>query len=84
MNIEKLDRMGKDVATAMANIAKDEVVTVLPKVTKIEGGRIMQIPEEAGYGFSEVAIKGVPGTQGNVQVIERNGQQLGLAAKLKD
>jgi len=84
VNIEKLDRMGKDVATAMANIAQDKVVTVLPQVTPTEGGRIMRIPEEAGYGFSEVAIKGVPGTQGNVQVIERNGQQLGLAAKLKD
>jgi 8-oxo-dGTP pyrophosphatase MutT (NUDIX family) len=84
VNIEKLDRMGKDVATAMANIAKDEVVTVLPKVTKIEGGRIMQIPEEAGYGFSQVAIKGVPGTQGNVQVIERDGKQFGLAAQIKD
>jgi 8-oxo-dGTP pyrophosphatase MutT (NUDIX family) len=84
VNIEKLDRMGKDVATAMANIAKDVVVTVLPKVTKIEGGRIMQIPEEAGYGFSEVAIKGVPGAQGNVQVIERDGKQFGLAAQLKD
>ena len=83
VNIEKLDRMGKDVATAMANIAKDEVVTVLPKVTKIEGGRIMQIPEEAGYGFSQVAIKGVPGTQGNVQVIERDGKQFGLAAQIK-
>ena len=84
VNIEKLDRMGKDVASAMANIAKDHVVTVLPQVTPIEGGRIMKIPAEAGYGFSEVAIKGVPGTQGNVQVIERNGQQFGMAAPLKD
>ncbi|MCA8930034.1 MAG: NUDIX domain-containing protein [Alphaproteobacteria bacterium] len=84
VNIEKLDRMGKDVATAMANIDKDQVVTVLPQVTPIEGGRIMKIPAEAGYGFSEVAIKGVPGTQGNVQVIERDGQQFGLAAPLQD
>ena len=84
MNIEKLDRMGRDVDTAMKNIDADQVVTVLPKVTPIEGGRIMKIPEEAGYGFSEVAIKGKPGTQGNVQVIERNGQQFGLAAPLKD
>lgn len=84
VNIEKLDRMGRDVATAMANIEQDRVVTVLPQVTPIEGGRIMKIPAEAGYGFSEVAIKGKPGTQGNVQVIERNGQQFGLAAPLKD
>ena len=84
VNVEKLDRMGKSVAEAMINIAKDKVVTVLPKVTPIEGGRIMRIPEEAGYGFSEVAIKGVPGTQGNVQVIERDGKQFGLAARLKD
>ncbi len=87
VNIEKLDRMGKDVATAMANIAQDKVVTVLPEVTRIEGGRIMKIPEEAGYGFSEVAIKGVPGTQGNVQHIEhieRDGQKFGLAVPLKD
>ena len=84
VNIEKLDRMGKDVATAMANIAEDEVVMVLPKVTRIDGGRIMEIPEEAGYGFSRVSIKGVPGTQGNVEVIERDGKQFGLAAKLRD
>ena len=84
VNIEKLDRMGKDVATAMENIAKDKVVMVLPKVTRIEGGRIMEIPAEAGYGFSQVSIKGAPGTQGNVEVIERDGKQFGLAAQIKD
>ncbi len=84
VNIEKLGRMGKDVATAMANIENDKVVTVLPQVTKIDGGRIMRIPAEAGYGFSEVSITGKPGTQGKIQVIERNGQQFGLAAQLKD
>jgi len=84
VNIEKLDRMGKDVENAMAAIDADKVVTVLPEVTPIEGGRIMKIPAEAGYGFSEAAIKGRPGTQGNVQVIERDGKQFGLAGPLKD
>ena len=84
VNIEKLDRMGKDVATAMANIDKDKVVTVLPQVTRTEGGRIMKIPEEAGYGFSQVSITGKAGTQGKIEVIERNGQQFGLAAQIKE
>ena len=84
VNIEKLDRMGKDVSTAMANIAKDKVVMVLPKVTRTEAGRIMEIPEEAGYGFSQVSITGKAGTQGTIEVIERNGQQFGLAAQIKD
>lgn len=84
VNIEKLDRMGKDVATAMANIAQDKVVTVLPKVTRTDAGRIMEIPEEAGYGFSQVSITGKAGTQGKIEVIERNGQQFGLAAQIKE
>lgn len=84
VNIEKLDRMGRDVATAMAAIDADPVVTVLPQVTATEGGRIMRIPAEAGYGFSEVAIKGKPGSQGNAQRIERDGKSFGLAGPLKD
>ncbi len=84
VNLEKLDRMGKDVATVMVNVDNDRVVTVLPQVTRIEGGRIMKIPEEAGYGFSQVSITGKAGTQGTIEVIERDGKQFGLAGPLKD
>jgi 8-oxo-dGTP pyrophosphatase MutT (NUDIX family) len=84
VNVEKLGRMGAEVAAAMANIEADKVVTVLPQVTPTEGGRVMKIPAEAGYGFSEVAIKGKPGSQGNAQRIERDGKSFGLAAPLKE
>ena len=85
VNLEKLGRMGCDVISTMTAIASETVVTVLPEVTPTEGGRIMKIPAQAGYGFSEVAIKGKPGTQGNVQRIERSaGKMMRLAAKLSD
>ena len=60
LNMEKLAR-SQTVAEAR-NIAADApVVPVLPEVEFIEGGRIMRIPEEAGFGRSEFRIKGDPG-----------------------
>ena len=61
LNMEKLAR-SRTVAEARGKAAADgPVVPVLPEVEFIEGGRIMRIPEEAGYGRSEFRIEGDPG-----------------------
>ena len=60
LNMEKLAR-SRTVAEAREAAAAAAVVPVLPEVEFIEGGRIMRIPEEAGYGRSEFRIQGDPG-----------------------
>ena len=60
LNMEKLGR-SQTVAEARSAAAAASVVPVLPQVEFIEGGRIMRIPEEAGYGRSEFRIEGDPG-----------------------
>jgi len=42
-----------DVSTALAGAAGAEVVTVQPRVSPHEEGRVLKIPAEAGYGGSE-------------------------------
>ena len=55
MNLKKVDE-SPDVQTAI-NIAKNTpVVTVLPEVSEVEGGRHLKIPIEAGYGISEITV----------------------------
>lgn len=44
------------VAEALAAAAAKDVVTVMPKAEKVEGGRIMHIPAEAGYGDSKFFV----------------------------
>ncbi len=60
LNMEKLAR-SRTVAEARSAAEAAAVVPVLPQVEFVEGGRIMRIPEEAGYGRSEFRIKGDPG-----------------------
>jgi 8-oxo-dGTP pyrophosphatase MutT (NUDIX family) len=55
MNLAKLGR-NDNVQAALETARNSAVVTVLPKVRKVEGGRLMQIPLEAGYGVSEVLV----------------------------
>ena len=55
MNIEKLARY-RSVAEAVEATRSRPVVTVMPKIVRAEGGRLMQIPEEADYGVSEVFV----------------------------
>ena len=43
-------------ALAECTAAAKEVVTVMPKAEKVEGGRIMHIPVEAGYGDSKFFV----------------------------
>ena len=60
VNLEKLGR-SRTVAQAFEAARSAPVVTVLPRVQKTDSGRIMRIPIEAGYGFSEVELEGGPG-----------------------
>ena len=55
MNLNVLDQSAT-VADALAAAASKEVVTVMPKAEKVEGGRIMHIPIEAGYGASKFFV----------------------------
>ena len=57
MNLQMLAE-SNTVADALAAARNRKVVTVLPEVTRVDGGRIMRIPEEAGYGFSEIVFSG--------------------------
>ncbi len=56
MNLGVLGR-SQTVAEAIQAARDTPIVTVLPKVRQVEGGRILQIPEEAGYGISEIFIQ---------------------------
>jgi 8-oxo-dGTP pyrophosphatase MutT (NUDIX family) len=55
MNLAKLGR-DDSVRAALETARNTTVVTVMPKVRKVEGGRLMQIPLEAGYGVSEILV----------------------------
>lgn len=61
MNLEKLSRSGSTVEEVCAAAAATPVVTVLPRVEKIDGGRLMHIPAEAGYGGSVFPMEGQAG-----------------------
>ena len=61
LNLDKIGR-SKTVTDALAAAQQDTIVTVLPKVTKTETGRILEIPIEAGYGKGEYHIEGGPGS----------------------
>ena len=52
LNLAKVGRSQK-VSDALDAARQDQIVTVLPKVTKTESGRILEIPIEAGYGKSQ-------------------------------
>ena len=55
MNLKVLGQ-SSTVAEALGAAAAKEVVTVLPKSEKVDGGRIMHIPAEAGYGDSKFFV----------------------------
>ena len=55
MNLNVLGR-SSTTAEALQTARETPVVTVTPQVEKVEGGRIMHIPAEAGYGVSEVFV----------------------------
>lgn len=55
MNLKKVDE-ALDSQTAIETAKKTPVVTVLPEVSEVEGGRHLKIPIEAGYGISEITV----------------------------
>ncbi len=56
MNLQKLAR-SQTVAEAVQAARASRVVTVLPQVRNLpDGSRLIRIPEEAGYGVSEVHV----------------------------
>ena len=61
LNLDKAGR-SKNVDDALAAARQEQIVTVLPKVTKTETGRILEIPIEAGYGKSKYQMEGGPGS----------------------
>ena len=54
-------RVEPTVQPPIAAAAATPVVTVLPRVEKIDGGRLMHIPAEAGYGGSVFPMEGQAG-----------------------
>jgi len=56
MNLGKLGRSAS-VADALAAARAAPVVTVLPQVEMVEGGRYIRIPEEAGYGTTGELVR---------------------------
>tara|TARA_B100000676_G_scaffold16052_2_gene14290 strand:+ start:4619 stop:5440 length:822 start_codon:yes stop_codon:yes gene_type:complete len=69
LNLEKIGESAT-VAEALARAAAEPVVCVRPVVEKAEGGRILNIPAEAGYGAASFFVSGKPGQRA---VIERRG-----------
>jgi 8-oxo-dGTP pyrophosphatase MutT (NUDIX family) len=55
MNLNVLGRSDKT-ADAVQAARETPVVPVMPTAEKVEGGRIMHIPAEAGYGVSKVFV----------------------------
>ncbi len=52
-NIEKL-RRASSTDDALARAAAEPVVTVLPRIVETESGRVLRIPEAAGYDVNEI------------------------------
>lgn len=59
MNIEKLGK-SSTVAEALQTARGEDIVTVLPKVTRIDGERYLEIPVEAGYSVIHEKLKNIP------------------------
>jgi 8-oxo-dGTP pyrophosphatase MutT (NUDIX family) len=55
LNLQKLAQFSS-VQTAAESTRSAKVVTVLPRIERMEGGRRLLVPIEAGYGISELFI----------------------------
>jgi 8-oxo-dGTP pyrophosphatase MutT (NUDIX family) len=60
MNLLKLCAYAS-VAEAVAATRAHRIVTVTPRIERVEGGRKLHIPAEAGYGVTEVLVPAVRG-----------------------
>ncbi len=60
LNLEVLAR-SQTVAAAIAAARAQPVVTVEPRVEEREGGKVLVIPVEAGYGLTEERMTEIMG-----------------------
>jgi 8-oxo-dGTP pyrophosphatase MutT (NUDIX family) len=60
LNLRKLG-CSASVAAALERARRDPIVTVLPRVERREGGAVVRIPPEAGYGISEAGVGDLAG-----------------------
>ena len=80
LNIEKVGR-SFTVAEAVDRALAEPVVTVLPESEKAEGGRIMRIPMEAGYGAAELFVEGGAGKAARIRYADGRERATELAMK---
>ncbi len=83
LNVEKVGR-SRTVAEAIATARANPVVTVLPASEKVEGGRIMRIPIEAGYGAAELFVEGKPGLAARIRYADGTERNTWVAMKSND
>jgi 8-oxo-dGTP pyrophosphatase MutT (NUDIX family) len=55
LNLAKLGR-SRSVQEALERARREPVVTVLPRIERVEGGAVIRIPEAAGYGICEAPL----------------------------
>ena len=82
LNIEKVGR-SRTVAEAVSAARSAPVVKVLPTSEKVEGGRIMRIPIEAGYGAAELFVEGKPGKAARIRYPDGTERDTSVAMQLK-
>jgi 8-oxo-dGTP pyrophosphatase MutT (NUDIX family) len=80
LNIEKVGQ-SNNVGAAIARARKSPVVTVLPESEKVEGGRIMRIPEAAGYGAAELFVEGGSGKAARIRYPDGTERSTSIAMK---
>lgn len=83
LNIEKVGR-SRTVAEAIARATEEPVVTVLPSSEMVEGGRIMRIPIEAGYGAAELLVEGGAGKAARIRYADGSERATSIAMKQVD
>lgn len=66
LNLEKVGR-SRTTAEALDAARASRVVTVRPEATATEGGRVLRIPREAGYGAAEFLVSGASGKNARIQ-----------------
>lgn len=83
LNIEKVGR-SRTVADAIRAAEASPVVTVQPVSEKAEGGRIMRIPIEAGYGAAELFVEGGAGKAARIRYPDGSERDTSIAMKSPD
>ncbi len=80
LNVEKVGRSAT-VAEAVAAARAEPVVTVMPETEMVEGGRIMRIPLEAGYGAAELLVEGGAGKHARIRYPDGTERATSIAMK---